>query len=74
MFAQLIRPLALLPRPAFLSLWMVAETAVFVWLTAPLPLRWRVPVLLACVPEMLMGNVYGYLALALVLGMRHPAA
>lgn len=73
-FAQLIRPLAQLPWPAFMALWMVAETAVFVWLTAPLPLRWRVPVLLACVPELLMGNVYGYLALALVLGMRHPAA
>ena len=73
-FAQLIRPLALLPWPAFLALWMVAETAVFIWLTAPLPLRWRIPVLLACLPEILMGNVYGYLALALVLGVRHPAA
>ena len=71
-FAQLIRPLALLPWSAFVALWMLAEATVFVWLTATLPLRWRIPVLLACVPEVLMGNVYGYLAVAAVLGARRP--
>lgn len=71
-FAQLMRPLALLPWPAFAALWMLAETAVFFWLTAPLPWRWRVPVLLACLPEVLLGNVYAYLALAAVLGLRRP--
>lgn len=72
-FLQLIQPLALLPWPVFAALWMAAESAVFVWLTAPLPWRWRIPVLLICIPEVLVGNVYAYLVLAAVLGVRRPA-
>ncbi|HYP45698.1 MAG TPA: glycosyltransferase 87 family protein [Propionibacteriaceae bacterium] len=72
-FVQLVRPLALMPWPMFLALWMASEAAVFVWLTAVLPLRWRIPVLLVCVPEVLFGNVYGFLAAATVLGCRRPA-
>jgi hypothetical protein len=71
-FAQLMRPLALLPWSVFAALWMIAVTATFLWLTAPLPWRWRIPVLLACVPEVLLGNVYAFLGLAAVLGMRRP--
>lgn len=71
-FAQLMYPLALLPAWAFSALWMLAEAAVFLWLTAPLPWRWRTPVLMICIPELLLGNVYAFLALAAVLGLRRP--
>jgi hypothetical protein len=71
-FALAMKPLALLPWPAFLTLWMVGEAAAFVWVTAPLALRWRIPVLLVCVTELMIGNVTGFLAVAIVLGLRWP--
>jgi hypothetical protein len=71
-FAQLLHPLALLPWVVFATLWAVAVIVAFLWLTAPLPWRWRVPVLLACAPEVLLGNVYAFMAVAAVLGLRRP--
>jgi hypothetical protein len=73
-FAMLVRPLTLLPWSVFLALWMVMETAAFVWLLAPMGWRWAVPALLWCVPEVVIGNVYAFLALAAVIGMRRPLA
>jgi hypothetical protein len=73
-FALLVRPLTLLPWSVFLALWMVMETAAFVWLLAPIGWRWAVPALLWCVPEVVIGNVYAFLALAAVVGMRRPLA
>jgi hypothetical protein len=71
-FVQLMRPLALLPWVLFAAAWMLAVVLAFFWLTAPLAWRWRIPVLLACLPEVVLGNVYAFLALAAVLGLRRP--
>lgn len=69
LFVQAMRVLALLPWPVFYGAWVAAETCAYVWLLHPLPLRWRVPALLACVPAVVMGNVYGMLGVTLVLGI-----
>jgi hypothetical protein len=74
LFAQAMRPLSLLPWHFFLGMWMVAETVALCWLVRPLPWVWRVPVALLAVDEILMGNIYTFLAVAVVLGMRYPAA
>jgi hypothetical protein len=73
-FAQLVRPLALLPWPAFLAAWAVIQAAVFYWLLRPLPRAWFVLALLACLPEVLEANVNGLLALAIVLSFLTPAS
>ncbi|MGZ4352637.1 MAG: glycosyltransferase 87 family protein [Gaiellaceae bacterium] len=73
-FAQLIRPLTLLPWPVFFFLWAAAATAIYAWLLAPLGRTWALPLLLMCLPEIVCGNVFPYFALVLVLGFRYPAA
>ncbi|WP_101522974.1 glycosyltransferase family 87 protein [Nocardioides houyundeii] len=72
LFLQLITPIGLLPWPAFLTIWMAVEIACLLWLTRPLPLRWRVPVLLLCLPEILFGNIYGLLGVMVCLGFKRP--
>jgi hypothetical protein len=74
LFAQLIRPLTLLPWLAFVVVWQAMLAAVFVWLLRPIRLGWRIPVLLLCVPDVFLGNINALLALALVIGMRRPGA
>jgi hypothetical protein len=74
-FAQLMRPLSLLPFGVFLGLWMAVEASLFAWLVAPLPKKWAIPLFLLCVPELLLGNVVGLIATAAVLGVtRLPEA
>ncbi len=73
-FAQLMKPLSLLPFGVFFGLWMAVEASVFAWLVAPLPKKWAVPLFLFCVPELLLGNVIALLALSAVLGMRYRRA
>jgi hypothetical protein len=73
-FAQLVWPLTQLPWGVFIAVWIVGETAAFAWLLKPLGLAWGVPALLLCVFEIEQGNITGFLALALVLGMRRPGA
>ncbi|TAM86942.1 MAG: DUF2029 domain-containing protein [Jatrophihabitans sp.] len=74
-FAQAIRPLTLLPWPAFYALWICAETAAFAWLLKPLGWAWGVPALMLCAFEIVPGNVTGFVAAAAVLGMsRRPEA
>jgi hypothetical protein len=69
-FAQLVRPLTLLPFPVFAVLWSLAALAVLLWLLWPGRLRWTVPLFaVACVPEVILGNIYAFLALALVLAL-----
>lgn len=68
-FAQLMRPLALLPFGVFLGLWIAVESSLFAWLVAPLPKKWGVPLFLFCIPEILAGNVVGMIATAAVLGV-----
>lgn len=69
-FAQLIWPLAQLPWPVFAAVWAALEVAAFLWLLAPLGLRWAMPLTLLCAAEWTIGNVVPFLAIAAVLGMR----
>ena len=71
-FKQAVSPLALLPFPAFYTIWFLLEGAAFAWLLRPLGWRWGVPCWLLCVPELLLGNVIGFIALTAVLGIRRP--
>ncbi len=73
-FAQLIRPFALLPWPAFLGALWVANTSALLWLLRPLGWRWVVPLCLALSPEVLGGNIFVPLAAMVVLGFRYPGA
>ena len=72
-FAQVVWPLAKLPWPVFLAVWMSLEALAFAWLLKPLRWQWAIPIGLLCVPEVLVGNVVGLVAVAVVLGMsRRP--
>lgn len=72
-FAQAIWPLAQLPWPLFCGLWVAMAAAIYSWLLAPLPSRWRWPLLLFCTTDILSGNVWSLFALVLVWGARFPA-
>ena len=70
--ALLIAPFTALPWPAFVALWYGALSAALVWLG-----RRAVLVLLAFPPvalDLYHGNIHLLLAVAIVVGMRHPAA
>jgi hypothetical protein len=73
-FATVIWPLGQLPWWGFYACWVAIETAALFWLVRPLPLRWAVPAFLACVPEIVIGNIYLLLALMVVVGVTRPAA
>lgn len=73
-FAEVTRPLALLPRNAFCITWIAVEATVFMWLLRPLGRWWGSAGFLMCVPELCLGNVYGLYALVLVVGFRAPGA
>jgi len=72
-FIAIIRPLAMLPWPLFLVMWVCVEAAVLAWLLRPLRLRWSIPVFMLCLPELVVGNIYILLAAAAVLGLQKPA-
>lgn len=71
-FAQAVRPLTWLPESVFCAIWIAAEGAAFAWLLSPLGWSRGVPAMLLCVPELMLGNIYAFLGLALVCGFRHP--
>lgn len=74
-FAQAIWPFTWLPWSLFAALWALMEAAVLAWLLAPTGWRWGLPLfVLASAIEIPLGNVFPLLALAVVLGMRWPAA
>jgi Glycosyltransferase family 87 len=73
-FAQIMRPLSLLPWLVFRWLWLAVEGASCLWLTRSLPARWRIPLLLLCVPEVMVGNIHGLLGVVIVLSLSRPAA
>ncbi len=73
-FAQLISLPARLPWHVFLALVMGVSAGTYWWLLRPLPWRWRVPALLACVPELMITNVSAWVAAALVVGLTRPWA
>jgi hypothetical protein len=72
-FATAIWPLAQLPRGVFVGVWMVLEGATFVWLLKPLGIRWGVPAFCLCMAEIVIGNIYSFLAVVAVIGLRRPA-
>jgi hypothetical protein len=71
-FAEVLWPLTLLPWPIFYAFWMIAALATYAWLLAPLGRRWAIPLLLICIPEIVFGNVWPFVAAVLVLGFRRP--
>ena len=68
-FAQALWPLGQLPWPAFQSVWMAAQVGVLGWFMSPL--GWRRGMTLApfFVTEILLGNVFFFLAGALVVSL-----
>jgi hypothetical protein len=66
-------PTAQLPLTAFVVLWTVLGTAVYVWLLAPLPLSVRLPAIAAGFLFSLNGNIEWLLALVAIFGLRWPA-
>jgi hypothetical protein len=73
-FAEAIWPLTLIPWPLFCALWLGTVAAIYAWLLAPLPLKWRIPLFLACSMDIVAGNVWAFFALVVVFGFRYPAA
>jgi hypothetical protein len=73
-FLTLIKPLTWLPWSAFLAAWTVILLVIAVWLVKPLSWKWAVPLFVCCLPEVLVNNIFLVLALAAVVGMRHPGA
>jgi hypothetical protein len=73
-FAEAIWPLTLLPWALFYCLWIAGTTATFAWLLAPLGRRWALPLFVLTIPEIVVGNIWGLLALVVVVGFRYPAA
>lgn len=73
-FAVLIKPLALLPWPWFCAVWLMVEGSVLVWLVKPLRARWAIPLILVCLPELVVGNIYLLLAATAVTGLHRPPA
>ena len=69
LFADAIRPLALLPWPLFYVLWAVLQALALYWLLRPLSFRWAFPAVCVSLPEIVNGNIHVLLAAALVLGM-----
>ncbi len=71
-FAQLIAPLTLLSWPVFAGVWTFAMVLVFAWLCG----RWSAPLLLsfAVALELYLGQIDIFLAAAIVVGFRYPAA
>jgi hypothetical protein len=73
-FAQAFAPLTHLPWRTFTLLYTAAMVLTAVWLARPLRGRWLIPFVLFAFPELVAGNIHIFLAAALVLGMRYPAA
>lgn len=75
LFAQVLRPLTLLPWPVFLAVWSLVLGAALWWLLRPLDGAWRWLALGYTVPAAVaIGNIEPLLAVAAVVGMQRPAA
>lgn len=68
-FAQILWPFTLLPWPVFAAGWSLAAIGCLFWM--------RVPWMIAfpgVIDDILRGNIHVFLAAAIVLALRHPAA
>lgn len=72
LFTQLLSPLGHLPWRAFQAMWLAAGLAATVWLVKPLPVRWAVPVALTATTDLVIGNIYVFLAVMVALAVRSP--
>lgn len=72
LFAQVLTPLGLLPWPAFQGIWLAVGIAATVWLVKPLPMRWAVPAALTASTDLIIGNIYIFLAVMIALAPRSP--
>ncbi|MDP8903762.1 MAG: glycosyltransferase 87 family protein [Chloroflexota bacterium] len=70
-FAQLLAPVTALPWHAFLALWLAGLLLALRWLTGPLLL---LPAVVLFFAEISYANIHFLLALAMVVGFRHPSA
>jgi hypothetical protein len=73
-FAQAVTPLTWLPWPLFALTWVILEGAAFAWLFRPLGWAWTLVLLLWCSPELVMGNILGFVAVATVLAITRSSA
>ena len=72
-FAQIMAPFSNLAFPVFVAGWILAMTAICVWLVRPWP--WAALILLLPITyELLVGNIHFLIAAAIVLGFRAPVA
>jgi hypothetical protein len=71
-FAQAIAPLTVLPWPVFAGVWTALIVVAYLWLVG----RWAFPILfsVAVALELYLGQIDIFLAAAIVLGFRYPAA
>ncbi|MDP5225721.1 MULTISPECIES: glycosyltransferase family 87 protein [Arthrobacter] len=73
-FLMLIRPLTWLPWPVFCALWVLIGAAIIYWLVRPLKWQWAVPIGISGLLDLVVGNIWVFLALVAVIGLRHPWA
>jgi hypothetical protein len=73
-FAQATWPLTRLPWAAFAALWSAGVFAALVWLLWPLRWPLRIAALALVSPEIIVGNVWAFYAVVLVIGFRWPQA
>lgn len=73
-FAEVMFVLRQQPWPTFSAMWTAIQFAALVWLLRASPPRWRLPVLVIGLPDVLIGNIHVLLAVAIVLGFRYAGA
>lgn len=69
--AQVSAPVTTLPWQVFLALWLAAMVVALAWITGPLLL---LPAVILASSEIHHGNAHFFVAAAMVLGFRYPAA
>jgi len=71
-FAQVIAPLAALPWPVFAAAWTAAMVGALAWLAG----RWSIALVLTGIValELYLGQIDIFIAAAIVIGFRYPAA
>jgi hypothetical protein len=72
-FVQVLWPLGVLPWWTFFAVWVLLGLIALAWLVKPLGLVRGVPLALFCVPDLVIGNIYVFLALMVALGVRWPS-
>nr|NLI49494.1 DUF2029 domain-containing protein [Propionibacterium sp.] len=72
-FAQALRPAALLPWPVFAALWSVVAFLSLAWILRDVRWPMRFALLYAALPEVASGNVHWLIAVALAGAIRRPS-